>query len=89
MLKEEKTIIIPIQLPLLRSLGRLKRRFLSAGSESVIGVEFHAVRDNGVLIVINHEIKSDALNCVFHVVDLYRAGQVPACPAAGSGETSL
>ena len=78
-----------MQLRLCLSLGRLDRRLFSAGAEPVISIEFHAVRDNGMFIVINDEIESDALNGVFHVVDLYRAGQIPACPASGSGETAL
>ena len=52
-----------------RLLGCLKGRLFSAGSQPVIGVEFDAVRNHGVLIVINDKIQSDPLYSILNIID--------------------
>ena len=71
------------------SVRSLKGRLLPSGSQTVIGIEFHAVHHDGVFIVIYDKIQADPLDGVFHFIDLYRAGEVPAGSAARSAQASL
>ena len=71
------------------SLLHLQRRFFSAGSQPVISIEFHAVYDHRMFVVIDDNIESDPLNSVLDVIDLDRTGQISSCPSSGTAQSAL